>query len=164
MPNWINNKLEIKGNFSDVQIAYDQVRSENDGFDFNGIIPMPSHQPDIKKPNAFWHGDVGEDERNIYGANNEYDWAIQHWGVKWGAQEDSITMSSKHQIVGETTATAYFNTAWAPVTNLMSHFSSQHPKLTFEYLYCDEDDYCLLLEIKEGLISSYKEVEYEVYE
>lgn len=50
MLNWIANRLVIKEDFSNVKKAYDQVKSAVDGFDFNGIISMPPHQPDKKKP------------------------------------------------------------------------------------------------------------------
>jgi hypothetical protein len=160
MPNWISNKLVIKGEFSEVKKACDQVRVKDDHFDFNGIIPMPPHQPDVTKPNPFWHGNVGDRERTLYGGNNEYDWAIANWGVKWGAQEGIITMASDYQFTGETTATLEFNTAWAPVVELIETFSSQHPKLEFLYQFCDEDEMCNEVLIINGEEIHYEEIDY----
>lgn len=143
MPNWINNELIITGEVSRVRELFDTVvttSTENrQDFDFNKIIPMPAHQPDVNSPNPFWAGDsVGAAERLVFKENNWYDWSTKHWGTKWNADETWSSPPASNIMSGEASGKIEFNTAWATVEDLMAKLSLQYPDLLFEYSYTDE--------------------------
>ena len=41
MPNWVTNIIEVSGKKEDIDALMQRVRSEESGFDFNTLIPMP---------------------------------------------------------------------------------------------------------------------------
>src|SRR5579872_225406 len=109
MPNWTSNRIEINGEDRDVRAFLEAVRSQDQLFDFNRIIPMPEllrrtgfgHQTiDDKKVSAWYvvhkgSPDVPEQVRlftaeeetalKIIGYTNWYDWSNANWGTKWNA-------------------------------------------------------------------------------
>jgi hypothetical protein len=143
MPNWVSNELSITGELQTVRQLFSEVTIKNedgqDEFDFNAIIPMPAHQPDLTKANPFWRGDVGSEEREKFGSNNEIDWAYENWGTKWGACDSWLTPPWNTKDSANATGSISFNTAWGGVPNLMSSLSKKFPSLTFEYEYTDDE-------------------------
>lgn len=143
MPNWVSNALTITGELQTVKELFQKVTTKNDDgedeFDFNAIIPMPAHQPDLTKANPFWRGDVGSEEREKFGSNNGIDWAYENWGTKWGACESWLTPPSGTNNSANATGSILFSTAWVGVPDLIYNLSKRYPSLTFEYEYTDDE-------------------------
>lgn len=134
MPNWCSNTLVVRGSKEELDRMYNKVMVKGE-FDFNAIIPMPEHQPDPKKPNAFFaDGNLGQEERKKFGSNNWYDWSNDNWGTKWNASDSYGTRPYAEGKPAEIS----FNTAWSPVPDLIDTLSTQFPTLTFEYSYSEE--------------------------
>jgi hypothetical protein len=118
MPNWCENYFEFRVPTSSSKRFTNFVDAFNSKQDYfnHGLLqllcPMPEHQPDVDKPNAFYAlGGIGKDEEIIYGKNNWYDWSIQNWGTKWDLDLESITYNVDGDYV-------YFKgnafSAWSP--------------------------------------------------
>lgn len=143
MPNWVSNELTITGELQTVKELFQKVTTKNeDGeeeFDFNSVVPMPTHQPDLTQPHPFWRGDVGSEERDRFGSNNEIDWAYEHWGTKWGACNSWLQPPWNTKDTTNAQGSISFNTAWSGVPDLICSLSKQYPLLTFDYDYTDDD-------------------------
>jgi hypothetical protein len=130
MANQITNELTIKGPKESIDRLFDFALNENNGFDFNRIFPIPEHQPDLKKPNAFWaKGDLSEERYDLFGDNNWYDWCIQNWGTQWNAYNTDVTRPLKEGDVGK----IVFITAWNSVDDIVRELSAEFPQLEITY-------------------------------
>ena len=134
MPNHTSNFVEVETNTgcSKEQLALAELKTKlsilKGGFDFNGMIPMPS---DLKKAleidNPFDHGDdwvndmghlVPSDpltrKRWIkkHGADNWYRWSIDNWDTKWNAYDVDIELEGVNRIH------VNFLTAWSCPTKI----------------------------------------------
>jgi hypothetical protein len=111
MPNWCINAVKIyfdNKNPSQVTFINNLKLAAEENKLLNFLKPMPAHQPDVTKPNAFFAtGGLGQDEQNTFGKNNWYDWSIQNWGTKWEVNDASVYTSSDHIVIS-------FDSAWSP--------------------------------------------------
>lgn len=125
MPNWCSNYLTGP---ADILKEFISVRENGEEyFDFNKIVPMPAHQPDLNKPNPFWTGDLGSEQKKLYGQNNWYDWAFKNWGTKWNACYSDVD-SVESGFVS-------FETAWSPPIGIINALSELYPEETFALEY-----------------------------
>ncbi len=134
MPNWISNELRCTAAKSILEQMLDAViTSEN--FDFNNIIPMPKHQPDLSKANPFWGegNDYDYEEQEAFGNNNWFDWSSTNWGSKWNASSTNLTRPARE---GDD-AVIWFETPWSPVVNIIIRLSQMFPDVLFRYRYED---------------------------
>jgi hypothetical protein len=170
MPNWVNNELTIRGPKAELDKLLAQVlvpqyneytKSDELVLDFNTIIPMPAHQPDLDKPNPFWGEghNIGPDERENFGDNTWYYWAPDNWGTKWNAGD---TYVSQPRDEGDS-AFISFNTAWGPPDPIFEALSIQYPALEFEILWMEEQGFGALYKMVNGEIdeTSYENLEEE---
>lgn len=75
MPNWIRTELRFasKKDYDKAVKLTRNTYNEEGFFDFNKLIPMPKHQPDLDKPKPFFaKGNLGKEEEEKYGENNWY--------------------------------------------------------------------------------------------
>jgi hypothetical protein len=121
MPNDCYNTLSIDANDALIERIMNHVRNEETEFDFEKIIPMPEN---------IYRGNVGPEERKLYGDNNWYDWSCKHWGTKWNAYDI-------YTDPGE----IYFHTAWNPCVPVITELAKQFPEASFSYTY-DEPGMC----------------------
>ena len=130
MPNYIKNKLIIKGTDKQIEEIKNFLKpkeptqwedqTESVAMDFNNITPTPKW---------VYQGNLGSKEKEKYGKENcWYDWNLKNWGTKWNAFR-----SSSHNNVIE------FETAWNGVPELMAKLGVIFPDIEFEYLFADED-------------------------
>ena len=67
-----------------------------------------------------------------YGARTWYDWAINHWGTKWGCYDGSV------EEVSAGVLEAMFLSAWNPPTPALAQMSWMYPDATFTVDSLDE--------------------------
>jgi hypothetical protein len=115
MPNYCHNTLTIKGNPETTKQIMEFVKSEDNPFDFDKIVPMPDY---------IYRGNLGNDERKLYGKNNWYDWSIENWGTKWNCIR-AVTQSN----------TIYFDTAYTPSSPVIAALAQKYHTMRFEYSY-----------------------------
>ena len=96
MPNWTANNVLFVGKEKQLKTLKDMLKSDENDFDFNNIVPMPKN---------IFRGPLGQEEEEKYGKNNWYHWSIDNWGTKW---------NSVRTRVEETDGSLYytFDTAW----------------------------------------------------
>lgn len=156
MPNWCTNKLSVRGRRDDIAeflLFMSQVKGEQGFLDL--AYPMPN---DLKgtscpprlieeheyatwvangKPLEKWEGApityrMQAQYRRIYGADNWYDWSVEHWGTKWDVYEKDIVTTPWKNGNG---VTLVFDTAWAPPSGAIARLSGRFPKLQFNLGY-----------------------------
>lgn len=115
MPNYCHNTLTIKGNPETTKQILEFVKSEDNPFDFDQIVPMPDY---------IYRGNLGNDERKLYGKNNWYDWSIENWGTKWNCIRAVIQSN-----------TIYFDTAYTPSSPVIAALAKKYHTMRFEYSY-----------------------------
>lgn len=115
MPNYCNNTLYIEGNRHTINKIIDFVKSEENVFDFDNIVPMPK---DI------FRGNIGPDEMKTYGKSNWYDWSIENWGTKW----NSIDAVEDDDCID-------FLTAWSPCDPVIAALAAMFPTMRFTYTF-----------------------------
>lgn len=123
MPNHVTNKIEFYGEKENIKRVLDIINGEDECIDFNKIIPMPEN---------IYRGNLGEEERRLYGKNNWYDWSIVHWGTKWNAYSSSLDKEND---------AIYFDTAWSspiPVLDALATLCYEH-QVSFNGMWADED-------------------------
>ena len=115
MPNYCNNCLCMDGNTKTIKSVIEFVKSGENVFDFEKIVPMPDN---------IYCGSVGDKEREIYGENNWYDWSIKNWGTKWNSIDAEL---DGYEI--------QFLTAWSPCVPVIATLAKLFPTLRFTYRY-----------------------------
>ena len=123
MPNWTSNRVVIKGDTDTLKTIKEALQNKDRPFDFNKIIPMPD---------TVYRGDLGPDERKLYGDNNWYDWRVRNWGTKWNAYNTYLDKENN---------TIEFDTAWACPLEFLYKFAEMCDKydVRFEGKWADED-------------------------
>jgi len=117
MPNWCDNYFEFRiptanaKPFITFTDAFNSKERPDTGL-LNLLYPMPAHQPDTTKPDAFFAtGGLGKDEQDKFGNRNWYDWSIKNWGTKWELDLQSLSYETEGDYV-------YFKgialSAWSP--------------------------------------------------
>lgn len=97
MPNWCDLELRVlDGGCEELRefISGKDSMGRQADVTFHKLIPMPDN---------IFRGDLGEEERKLYGKYNWYDWSIEHWGTKWDACHVQYTPEC-----------VMFSTAWCP--------------------------------------------------
>jgi len=83
MPNWTANNVLFVGKRKQLETLKDMLKSNDNDFDFNNIIPMPKN---------IFRGALGREEEEKYGDNNWYRWSIDNWGTKWNAVDTRVEL------------------------------------------------------------------------
>jgi hypothetical protein len=133
MPNHITSIVHIKSVYADedqndyeeqeakLKKLWQDLHTDKSDFDFNAIIPMPDN---------IYRGDLGHKERQEHGANNWYDWAIEHWGTKWNAYDivylDGVDAD---HIYGD--ILVKIETAWSPPMPVLAALKAQGFSVAF---------------------------------
>ena len=113
MPNHCENTLTVTGPADDLTVFKQTAKTGDQPLDLSNFIPMPDAlKNDDPSPNA------------------QRDWALRHWGTKWGAYEgESVD-------VNDNTVEYIFLTAWSPINHeALQRISAKHPTLTFSIDY-----------------------------
>lgn len=139
MPNWVENRIEISGEKSDLLhfqtltkgkeanyalsehelrfYSEEQIQKAKESvhdFTFNSLVPVPV---DILKQG---YSDAG------------YHWQSNHWGTKWDVA-GSVNIEREEKMLIYT-----FNTAWSPPIPWFEKVSEMFPNVSFALHYDDE--------------------------
>jgi len=138
MPNWCMNSLEMEGSEKDIAEFVEKAKKHEvrtnqlDGkewiydtaLSFDNFIPMPAELKDTRSP---YKGTVSESARlrAMYGADNWYDWCVEHWDTKWDVDAS----------YSEAQRLFTFDSAWGPPIKVILAMAKQFPtiKFTLEY-------------------------------
>lgn len=122
MPNWCENTLLIHAENKEEILA--SLKTEYSNFDYNTVVPMPPHQPDLTKPNPFFaNGNLGSEEKKLFGKENTwYHWSITNWGVKWNC---------KKAWVNHEQGFIDWDSPWSPPLKVIQALSAKFPNAIF---------------------------------
>jgi|SRR5210317_741310 len=110
MPNWTYNNVQFVGKTEDsVKQLKDLLKSKDNDFDFNNIIPMPLALMETvsgsENAKPEWQKKQSQKLISKYGADNWYSWSIENWGTKWNACDTNVELNKN--VLSYT-----FDTAW----------------------------------------------------
>jgi len=110
MPNWTYNNVQFIGKTEDsVKKLKELLKSKDNDFDFNNIIPIPLALTETvsgsenAKPD--WQKEQSEKLKKQHGFDNWYDWSIMNWGTKWNSCNTEVELN-------ENVLNYTFETAW----------------------------------------------------
>lgn len=129
MPNHIKNVVEFEGDALKVKEIKQFMGNTPD---FNKLIPMPTELDGTKSPSDL-PADVSKELCRKYGADNWYDWRLEHWDTKWNAyqlDEDRLESDSGKCV---------FYTAWSMPMKIALALSLRFPDVKIIWSYADED-------------------------
>ena len=136
MPNWCENRIDVKGNPADILKMAEVIKGEKTEFDFDKVIPYPEMYAKLDADDVEWHSKGFQ--------AGGYDWCIDNWDTKWntdGAQID---------VYGDG-ATISFLTANSPSLKVTGALSKMFPDLLFVHNYEEGGmDYSGFVEFKGG--------------
>lgn len=143
MPNDCYNSLAIKASPEIIEKILAFVKSDENAFDFNKIIPMPDY---------IYDGDVGTEEE-IYGKYNWYDWSCENWGTKWNAYDIKVYDDGFG-----------FCTAWGPAHPVIERLAILFPEADFIYTGNEPGCcFCFAREYRKGILVYEMDGEYGEY-
>ena len=127
MPNWCENELIVRGKQEKIDKLVDFMKSEDNEFDFNKIVPYPTKYKQLDLIAKVYEEEHPNDfkgrPKNGYNQGG-YEWCNDNWGTKWNAC-DVILKDNKY----------YFNTAWSPPEPVIKKLSEKFPDLTLTLKY-----------------------------
>ena len=138
MPNWTSNSVLFVGKEKQLKTLQTMLKSKDNEFDFNNIIPMPKN---------IFRGNLGKEEEEKYGKNNWYDWSIDNWGTKWNACNTEVEQR-------DGTLMYRFETAWDCPRNIayqllrMQKTILQDIKISWDCVHEDGDEEDTIIDIE----------------
>jgi hypothetical protein len=144
MPNWVYNSIGVDGKTEDLQsfIAkatkprpWQDDEPDEERFSFwNFISPDPTKLDLYFETNGATKDlTTGEMVRTGDNEFNWYNWNINNWGCKWDANEITID-----DCQGEGYVLIQFATPWGMPTPVFQAMAEQHPELTFDFEWEEE--------------------------
>ena len=153
MPNWCMNRVRVNGDITIVKHFKEFVKSEEEPFSFESILPMPKELHEVQSPIVIQtqeevndykekHKDnpmlsgfpITQEQYNSlmesYGCSNWYDWANDMWGTKWDVRD--VTLEA-YDDFGELIYT--FDTAWGPPEGIHSTLIMKFPDLYISWFW-----------------------------
>lgn len=152
MPNWTSNIIRAEGDEYDILAFLEAVKTQDEIFDFNRIVPMPeilkhtaSGRRKIGRKNVTsWYvisdkqSLSGEDDVRLFtpaekaalaeiGHQDWYSWRNANWGTKWNACHTEIT----EKCLNNTWVEIRFDTAWDAPMPIFHQMIEMFPKLSF---------------------------------
>ena len=133
MPNWCDNQVTITGPSSVIDKIEKIVNEESNNAE-NGLLqffhPMPKELLDTEAgPTAKTKAE--KDERKArkleFGAENWYDWRVNNWGTKWEVNEFYGIDKQPDALIGDSTISFAFSSAWSPPIGAYEKFLENNP-------------------------------------
>jgi hypothetical protein len=139
MPNWCENKLDIRGSeealrkFLEKHIKRYTLSDGSQGdleLDFDTIVVSPKFKLDC--PEEYLNDGnqhiSTDDDRPWF---NWYKWQCDRWGTKWNASNTYVGDSN----IDNGEVNLYFDTAWGPSIPVIHELTEMYPNLRFRYAY-----------------------------
>ena len=132
MPNWCDNQLSITGPNSVIDKIEKIVKEESNNAE-NGLLqffhPMPKELLDteagpIAKTKA--EKNARQSRKLEFGAENWYDWRVNNWSTKWEVNEFYGVDKQADALIGHSTISFAFSSAWAPPIGAYEQFLSDN--------------------------------------
>jgi hypothetical protein len=160
MPNWCVNQVDIQGDEVEVAKLVALVKSEDEVFSFEKIIPPPNDDAYHSKASSsdYLCGCKSEYVDGVWTINgkalvgrtcpehlaiavldspdNWYNWNVANWGTKWSAAEGWNDRADSEEIV-EGKTSYNFDTAWSPAEPVVAALAMQFPTLRISHRYCE---------------------------
>lgn len=157
MPNWVTQKIIIKGNKEQlaefIKVLKEGIakNEKENTFGFcNIFIPQPKELQDSEATNEAMTAQKAFKKNyerfstdplyvsyvnlfDKYGYTNWYDWAVANWGTKWDTS-DALNPSFSPTGLIE----IQFDTPWCPVVKCLTTISQRYPKLNISVIFADE--------------------------
>ncbi len=163
MPNWCQNTLNISGEAEEIKKFKEAAKNDKTALSLDKTYPMPKELFGTQSPTSI----VSEKEyeiavereknapdnvptpglpitskmsakfKKLYGADNWYDWKIQHWGTKWDVEAELVEEGDDGYLEYQ------FDSAWSPPVTWLEHVSQEYPTLRFLLKY--EEDGCAFM-------------------
>ena len=150
MPNWCHNTMDIYGDYEELKrftlaCKTEETNESGKSLSLNQLFPIPD---ELANTVAGWFGEGTPEHEELkikqkaniekYGVKDWYDWALDNYGSKWGAnnfefEEDDLSP-------GDTYFSATYDSAWSPADGLIRKISELFPGLTFAVLSTEESD------------------------
>ena len=133
MPNWCDNQITITGPSSVIDKIEKIVNEESNNAE-NGLLqffhPMPKALLETEAgPTAKTKAE--KDERKArkleFGAENWYDWRVNNWGTKWEVCEFYGVDKQPDALIGDSTISFAFSSAWSPPIGAYEKFLENNP-------------------------------------
>ncbi len=142
MPNEITNCLSVHGEKEEIKKLIEFVKSDNNIFDFNKIIPMPPSL-NIERCIPLKESDsqIRMENFALYGHEDWYLWRLEHWGTKWNSWSSTKYRGDSPDPWISDERGIYqieFNTAWTPPMPIFKKLQSLFPKIKLYSLWQDE--------------------------
>ena len=141
MPNWCDNQVTITGPNSVIDKIEKIVNEESNNAE-NGLLqffhPMPkalleTEAGPIAKTKA------EKDERKArkleFGAENWYDWRVNNWQTKWEVCEFYGVDKQADALIGHSTISFGFSSAWSPPTGAYEQFLRDNEDCSLKAYY-----------------------------
>lgn len=146
MPNWVMNRVIVKGSPEDVQTLVEYVKEGEVPFSFDKIIPMPKgldEAADEHKLSTAEKALLEAKRLKEFGYSGWYSWSIAKWGTKWGAVDAEIETKTEVELLSEigipVVRVEYnFDTAWDTCRPVLEALARAFPALCLEHDYIEE--------------------------
>jgi hypothetical protein len=153
MPNWIINRLLVKGGPERIRNFLQLIKSERQPFDFERVIPSPEiirrarrmFSPGEKPQEQYFidafHSraftPVEEKELEAVGYRSWDDWSFANWGTNKIAFEVEVDESS----IDLGYVVISFETAWSPPVRILERLQEMFSELAFCCEWFAEDEF-----------------------
>ena len=141
MPNWCDNQLSITGPSAVIDKIEKIVNDESNNVE-NGLLqffyPMPKALKDtVAGPEPKTKKEKLEKARLQveYGASNWYDWRCTNWGTKWELCEFYGVDKQPDSLIGHSTISFGFSSAWAPPIGAYEMFLEKNEDCSLRAFY-----------------------------
>ena len=151
MPNWTSNNVLFVGKENQLKKLQTMLKSDDNEFDFNNVIPMPNELSDTvsgsENAKPEWQKKRSQELISKYGADNWYSWSIENWGTKWNAIDTEVEQR-------DGTLIYRFNTAWDAPRNIaeallrMQKTILQDINISCEFIHEDGDEEETIIDIE----------------
>ena len=124
MPNWCSNSITITSNKDNIDKfeTFLQEKNGKEWFDF--FLPCPEELRDVDSPNKTKDADALLEK---YGHPDWYSWSLENWGTKWNCDSQDWNRDGD-------SISFWFDSAWAPPTNLYEKIFGQDYEVEAYYL------------------------------
>ncbi len=133
MPNWCDNQITITGPSSVIDKIEKIVNEESNNAE-NGLLqffhPMPKELLETEAgPLAKTKKEkqARQARKLKFGAENWYDWRVNNWGTKWEVCEFYGVDKQPDALIGDSTISFAFSSAWSPPIGAYEKFLENNP-------------------------------------